>query len=156
MGVEPTRLSRDLKHFECCMLCLSSQNLMESSGISWSHLFSFSRGIPAPFSPNREVQRNYLNPTQFFPLCSKYTLLLPQGKNQERTLPPNSCTYHWQFHRVFLWNIISYLPICRKRERRKSRGLCRQFFWDARPFYVGEVFLRCLPRILICGISTHP
>ena len=70
-----------LSHFECCRLCIPSTNLVELGGSSWKSLFPFPRQILTHFPPKMEVQRPYLNPTQFFRFCSKNTPFLPEGKN---------------------------------------------------------------------------
>ena len=67
--------------FECCRLCIPSTNLVELGGSSWKFLFPFPRQILTHFPPKMEVQRPYLNPTQFFRFCSKNTPFLPEGKN---------------------------------------------------------------------------
>ena len=80
-GFAADKPASGLQTFECCRLCIPSTNLVELGGSSWKFLFPFPRQIPTHFPPKMEVQRPYLNPTQFFRFCSKNTPFLPEGKN---------------------------------------------------------------------------
>ena len=132
VGVEPTRLSRDLKHFECCRLCIPSTNLVELGGSSWKFLFPFPRQILTHFPPKMEVQRPYLNPTQFFRFCSKNTpffarrkelgknsstkvlhlpLAIPKGASMEyHTIPANKPQGKWKEKRSSFAGIVPRRP----------------------------------------------